>query len=449
MELYAQPDKWLNDPRLLYHDGVFHLFHLQGPRDYPKPPYEEMAHATSTDLLNWQPDDLLLAPGKPGSWDDRAVWTSGYIFHEGTCYTLYTGLSEAEGGRIQRLGLASSTDLKTWQRHPANPVLEADPRYYETDPDQAPGYNHVAWRDPWLWQHPEDGLFYAVITARLKSGPGEQRGCIALARSEDLVQWECLPPAYAPGTEVDHEVPELFPWEGRWVLIFGSKDQGLSMKHIVSDDPLDWDSEDLGRVLIGGPGLMEYSATTAPSGNGRDAIHLVYEWLTEEAEHPRVRGRVSLPKRLSGGAHDLHLRLRDDFVPPPEDRLDVQLDCDTALPLAGAGPRVVTAKMRAMGRGEAGFIIGNHELTIALHPDGTLTADTAGIEAPREWQVASQGEVALALVDRHVEIYFDRRYLGTLCAITPGDKALKLYTRGVQAPAFSDVAIRPLPFATC
>jgi hypothetical protein len=444
MELYAQPAKWLNDPRLLYHNGVFHLFHLQGPRDYPKPPYEEMAHATSTDLLNWQAGDLLLTPGKSGSWDDHAIWTSGYIFHEGAFYTLYTGLCEAEGGRIQRLGLATSTDLKTWQRHPANPVLEADPRYYEADPDQSPSYNHVAWRDPWLLRHPEDGLFYAFITARLNSGPGEKRGCIALARSEDLVEWECLPPAYAPGTEIYHEVPEVFPWEGRWVLLFGSKDEGLSMKHIVSDDPLDWDSEDLGKVLIGGPGLMEYSATTVLSGNGRDAVHLVYEWLTEDPRHPRVRGRLALPKRLAGGADDLHLRLRDDFVPPPENRLDVQFDSDTAVPAAGTGPRVVTAKLRVIGRGEAGFIIGDHELTVALHPDGTLTADTAGIEAPREWHLSSHGEVALALVDRHVEIYFDRRYLGTLCAINPGDKTLKLYTRGVQAPAFSDVAARAL-----
>ncbi len=465
MGLYAQPEKWLNDPRLLYHDGVYHLFHLQGPRDLPKPPYEEMAHATSTDLLNWQASELLLPPGEPGSWDDRAVWTSGYVFYNGRYYTLYTGLCDGEGGRIQRLGLATSADLKSWERHPANPVLEADPRYYESDPDDSPDYDHIAWRDPWLWHNPDDSIFYAFITGRLNHGPGDARGCVALAKSPDLAEWECLPPAYAPGREVYHEVPELFPWQGKWVLLFGSKDEGLSMKYIVSDDPLRWDSNDPGKMLIGSVALMEYSVTTAVRGDGRDVVHLVYEWHTEHPDHPRVRGRVSLPKTLAGGPDNLHLRLREDLAPGAEDRLDAAELAATApdrwqadgtllkgqpqgeitrVSLAGKGPRTVAVNISSTDSGEAGFVIGKDEVVVGLHSDRKLVARTTGIEGERTWDTDAEGELAVALVGRHADVYFNRRYLGTVCAVAEGDKSVALYCSGTGEFSFADISSRPI-----
>ncbi len=44
---------------------------------------------------------------------------------------LYTGINRGERGLIQRIGLATSDDLIHWTKHPANPVLEADERWYE------------------------------------------------------------------------------------------------------------------------------------------------------------------------------------------------------------------------------------------------------------------------------------------------------------------------------
>ena len=43
----------------------------------------------------------------------------------------YTGTSSAEGGLVQRIGLATSSDLITWTKHPDNPVMVADSRWYE------------------------------------------------------------------------------------------------------------------------------------------------------------------------------------------------------------------------------------------------------------------------------------------------------------------------------
>ena len=42
------------------------------------------------------------------------------------------------------------------------PVIEADPRWYET----RPGPRQVHWRDPWLWRATDGGL-HVMVTARV------------------------------------------------------------------------------------------------------------------------------------------------------------------------------------------------------------------------------------------------------------------------------------------
>ncbi|MFO7946163.1 MAG: hypothetical protein R6V19_05050 [Armatimonadota bacterium] len=464
--LYAQPDRWLNDPRLLYHEGAYHLFHLQGPRDWPKPPYEEMAHAVSGDLVSWQGSQLLLKPGEAGSWDDRAIYTSGYIYHDGRYWTLYTGLKESEEGRIQRIGVAWSEDLVSWERHPDNPVLQPDPRWYVADPDDA-DYGHVGWRDPWIYHH-TDGNFYAFFTALTKDGPAGRRGCIGLAKSPDMIHWQCLPPAYAPELEDQHEVPELFPYQGKWILIFGTKDNGLGMKYIVSDNPLQWDHDDPGRIILGGPGRMEYSMTTAPAvgDNDRDAIHLVYEWRDDVEGNPRARGRVALPKQLAGPPEDLRLQIRDDIRPREDDAEDPtvifagssdhwELKNDTIIAtpgddiarliVPGEEPRAVSATVTMTGSGEVGFCIGQDENIITLTHRGQLIADTPAVDQRRGWEVAdSSGELTVAMVNKHADIYFNGRYMGTVCAVEAGDKVVQLYGAGEGSFLFKDVRVRPI-----
>ena len=65
------------------------------------------------------------------SWDDLATWTGSVIEHDGRWYMLYTGVNRAEQGSVQRIGFAISDDLVHWSKHPAGPLLEADPRWYE------------------------------------------------------------------------------------------------------------------------------------------------------------------------------------------------------------------------------------------------------------------------------------------------------------------------------
>lgn len=64
-------------------------------------------------------------------WDDLAIWTGSVISRHGRWHMLYTGISRSESGLVHRIGLAVSDDLLRWEKHPANPVLQADPRWCE------------------------------------------------------------------------------------------------------------------------------------------------------------------------------------------------------------------------------------------------------------------------------------------------------------------------------
>jgi beta-fructofuranosidase len=214
-------DKWVWDFWLVDRDGEHHLFYLQAPRALGDATLRHhnatIGHAVSADHRHWRVLADALGPGRPGSWDDLATWTGSTIGHEGHWYMLYTGVNRAEHGLVQRIGLARSDDLLHWDKHPGNPVLEADPTWYEVL-DQG-RWRDQSWRDPWLFRDDGD-LFHALVTARSPSGPPDGAGVIAHAHSEDLVTWEVLAPLTQPGEFAQVEVPQLVELGGRYTIVF-------------------------------------------------------------------------------------------------------------------------------------------------------------------------------------------------------------------------------------
>lgn len=222
--MFIPKDKYLWDFWIIEHRGIYHLFYLQAPKDLPDPEQRHgvatVGHAISEDLKFWEEVGTALEPGPPGTWDDRAIWTGSVIEHKGAFYTLYTGTSKAEEGKIERIGLAISTDLIHWEKHPANPVLEADPRWYEVTPSTSP-FNEVAWRDPYVLK--ERGQFCAFITARRKIGNRRWRGCIGLAKSTDLTSWQIYPPIKVFAKFAQMEVPQVITQRGHVFLLFSAR----------------------------------------------------------------------------------------------------------------------------------------------------------------------------------------------------------------------------------
>jgi beta-fructofuranosidase len=131
-------DKWVWDLWLAPEkvDGKWHIFFLQAPRSLIDPDLRHasatVGHATSADLIDWHYVGTALEPGAVGAWDDRATWTGSIVKSDnGLWHMFYTGTNKSkENGFVQRIGLATSTDLITWTKQEGF-VTEADSRWYE------------------------------------------------------------------------------------------------------------------------------------------------------------------------------------------------------------------------------------------------------------------------------------------------------------------------------
>jgi beta-fructofuranosidase len=210
-------DRWVWDSWIADTGSEFHLFYLQAPRALREESWRHrhasVGHAISTDLRDWRVLEDALAPGPPGNWDDLAIWTGSAIEHDGAWHILYTGTTPAGEHIRQGIGLATSSDLVTWAKHAANPVLDIDERWYEM-------VELEAWRDPWVLRDPEGDGFHALITARANHGPADAGGVIGHAWSADLVTWEARPPLSEPGHFGHLEVPQVEVIDGVPVLLF-------------------------------------------------------------------------------------------------------------------------------------------------------------------------------------------------------------------------------------
>ena len=317
MKLYKPHGWFIHDPRVILAKGQYHLFHIQGRHFRNRPKTEKSYdHAVSDDLITWHQLPIALKGGPPGSWDDKLA-TGGICEKDGKFYMLYTGRCSREAYRADRLGLAISDDLMAWKKHPANPILPPDPAYYEADFDDSPDYGRISWRDPGLYYDEESGFVYAFITARVNFGPGAERGCVGLARSKDMVEWECLPPVYHPKESLCVEVPQVIKVGRKFVMVMRFSGEvpelGSYSAAICSNDLISWDNRavksrleerqewNFGDEKLWGPwrgGVDASPCCFYAKGAGNDAyfVHMTFEPVVG----PRkiYSGRVSLPKKL-------------------------------------------------------------------------------------------------------------------------------------------------------
>ena len=223
-------DKWAWDFWFAKKNDKHHIFYLQAPKslllEQKRHHNATIGHAVSSDLIHWNLLPDALKPGYLGSWDDLATWTGSVIQHNNLWYMFYTGVNHAEKGLIQRIGLATSQDLITWKKHSNNPIIEADKRWYEML-DLESWHDH-AWRDPYVILH--NKKFYAFITARVNYGSTDGRGVIALAESNNLIDWEVKAPVTEPGEFGQLEVPQVVKRNNLFYLIFCTAVETTSQK---------------------------------------------------------------------------------------------------------------------------------------------------------------------------------------------------------------------------
>jgi beta-fructofuranosidase len=218
-------DFWLADTGTEYH-----VFYLQAPREVHAEQRHwstTVGHAVSTELTHWQVLNDALRPGTEPSFDDLAVWTGSVVRgDDGLWYLFYTGLSQANDGQVQRVGLATSADLMTWRKHGTDALVSADPRWYHTLDGSG---EEEAWRDPWLVRDPDDNGWHMLVAATARDGQVGQRGVLGHAWSPDLLTWRVLPPLSRTDSGLGQlEVPQLAVVGGDPVLLFNCLGPQLS-----------------------------------------------------------------------------------------------------------------------------------------------------------------------------------------------------------------------------
>ncbi len=210
---YGFRDFEIGDVNVIKHNGEYHLFHLTLPN------HAYIAHAVSRDGLKWRRVKNALFISDPRAWDDDMLWTmhvSPDPYKKSGWRMFYTGLCMGERSRIQRIGLALSSDLYNWKKVDSEPYpLEIPGEYYESRLDE--GRHWVSFRDPFCFR--EDGKTFLFAAARVNKGPVIRRGCVALIRETGEYKFEFGPPLFQPMQYDDVEVPNLFKLNDRYYLI--------------------------------------------------------------------------------------------------------------------------------------------------------------------------------------------------------------------------------------
>lgn len=271
----------MNDPNgMFYLDGTWHLY-------YQYNPYGSMwgnmhwAHATSTDLINWQQHGIALAPDAHGTiFSGSCVvdkeGTAG--FGRGAVIAMYTNCIQTPHGHdIQTQSLAYSTDGGyTFTKYSGNPVLTAEIADFR---DPNPFWN-------------EDARCWNLIMAsgqemRLYSSPNlrdwteESRFGLGLGCHEGV--WECPDLLKLPVRSDKQKTVEE-----KWVLICninpGGPFGGSATQYFVGDfDGHKFTPDNVERYTAGKALWQDYGKdhyATVSFSNAPDGRHTMIGWMS-------------------------------------------------------------------------------------------------------------------------------------------------------------------------
>ena len=277
------------DTMPFHHDGKWHLFFSQPPVgawEYVERARVSTAYLRSDDLVSWEVMPDAFGPGEHGECDGDGIWTGSVVEHEGVFHFFYTGYNR-QSASPQTICKATSTDLRSWRKSDANPLISPDPRWYET----------VDWRDPFVYRDAAAGCFKMLISARLKEGPQFRRGCIAVAASDDLENWEVMRPLASSMLTHCPECPELFRLGDWWYLVESRYSERMQTVYRVAKSPEGpWESRKLDSL----DGRRFYAAKSADDGNRR----VSFAWIPFRKHHdPKGNwvwgGELGSPRELA------------------------------------------------------------------------------------------------------------------------------------------------------
>lgn len=307
---YSPKGKILWDSWFIRAKQEFHVFYLQAKRT--KNPDDRhnnsvsIGHAVSKNLINWEELPIALEKGEHDSWDNLALWTGSVIDKDDKYFMYYTGRNKNEESKwIQKIGLAISDDLISWNKIQNNPILEAA-RYYSIDNQKNKLGRIGAWRDPFVFFDTISKKYFMTISARDKNLNPEYNGCVALAESDNLYDWEILPPIFSPGVFDEIETTQLIFHQGLYYLFFSTHQSNCAASFAKGKGSFGGLHCFYSNNLFGNYSPVNENGVVFGNGNEMYAIRLLYDkgddffaigWLNK-TENENFVGKLSLPFKV-------------------------------------------------------------------------------------------------------------------------------------------------------
>jgi hypothetical protein len=226
------------DFSLVKKDGYYHLFFIRNNTTLPADLTEtDFGHAISTDLYHWTQQPVAFAVDR-GEWDNWHLWAPSVFEYQGLYWMFYTGVTywPGEFERTQRIGLAVSSDLVTWNRY-YDPVFDASQvNWTWSDPlNSLP-----AFRDAFVMPDPRaPGSWLMYYTASLAADTAATVVGVA-ASTGDFHAWQDVKPLLITWRNYTYNIltesPHVFEHDGLWYL-FISTTSGQPLSFYTSPDP--------------------------------------------------------------------------------------------------------------------------------------------------------------------------------------------------------------------
>lgn len=262
--------------------GLFHCFYIMNNISVTAVLNEsQLGHATSPDLYHWTVRAPVLHSDS-SSWNNGHVWAPTIVRKDSLWWMLYAGTTRIDGqyNDTQRIGLAVSADLDTWNRV-ETPVYAATqvPWTWVDSLNSVP-----AFRDPFVMRDPSTpGSWLMYYTASYE--PDSLADVVGVARSSgDFTQWTDVGPLLETWRGYSYnaltESPHLFFHGGLWYLVITTS-SGQPLSLYTSPDPLappaGWSYRGRLRNMLG-----EDTSNWIASECFRDGTHDLFAWVAAD-----------------------------------------------------------------------------------------------------------------------------------------------------------------------
>jgi sucrose-6-phosphate hydrolase SacC (GH32 family) len=224
---------------LIYAGGLFHLFYMRHDLLAPSEDSTEVdfGHAVSSNLAQWVQHDPVL-PVRSDHWDNLHVWSPTIICQGDTFYMYYTGVTRTASlyGSLQRIGLATSTDLENWTRYDSPVFGGSQVPWAFADSSQ---YAGSQFRDPFVMADPDSSDRWHMYYVTVPLAAIDQQIVGVGFNGTGLSPWQDLMPLW--NTDAAHflgfiESPAVFPHDGRWYLFF-TTNSGHTIRYQYANSP--------------------------------------------------------------------------------------------------------------------------------------------------------------------------------------------------------------------